>query len=47
MKSWDEPFQDFTDDLWYGLGESIMIKDKTTAVVKFKSGLEIPVSIKK
>lgn len=47
MKSWDEPFQEFTDDLWYGLGESILIKDKTTAVVKFKSGLEIPVSIKK
>ena len=36
-----------TDDLWYGLGESIMIKDKTTAVVKFKNGLEIPVCIKK
>lgn len=45
MKSWDEPFQEFTDDLWYGLGDSILIKDKKNAVVKFKSGLEISVSI--
>lgn len=43
VEGYDELFSEFTEELWLGLADSITVKAKGEYVVKFRSGLEIPV----
>lgn len=41
----DHLIDDFTEELWIGLCDRIIINENNMAVVRFKSGLEIEVHI--
>ncbi len=45
VSSFENIFTEFSDDLWLGLSESILINTDGTAVVEFKSGMKIAVSL--
>ena len=47
VSGFDDLFNEFSENLWLGLVDVIVVVDKKKFMVKFKSGLEIPVSIKK
>ncbi len=45
VSSYESLFTEFTEELWLGLSDSILINTEGTAVVRFKSGMEIAVGI--
>ena len=47
VAAFDQPFTEFTEETWLGLADNITIQENGTAVVKFKSGMEVTVRIKK
>ena len=38
-------FTDFYENLWLGLVDVIIVMDKKKFMVKFKSGMEVPVEL--
>ena len=47
ISGFEDLFTEFSEKLWLGLVDVMVVIDKKKFMVKFKSGLEIPVSIKK
>ena len=45
VKGFDDFFTEFSENLWLGLVDVIVVMDKKRFRVKFKSGMEIPVGI--
>lgn len=45
VSSFDKTFQEFTEELWLGLADTITVKDKKNYLVRFKNGVEIPVEV--
>ncbi len=45
VSSYERVFTEFSDELWLGLSDSILIITDGIAVVRFKSGMEIAVGI--
>lgn len=45
VKGFDDVFPDFSENLWLGLVDVIVVMDKKKFLVKFKSGMEISVEI--
>ena len=44
VKGFDDVFTEFSENLWFGLVD-VVVMDKKRFKVKFKSGMEIPVEI--
>ena len=45
VKGFDDVFTDFSENLWLGLVDVMVVVDKKSFGVKFKSGMEVPVEI--
>ena len=45
VSGFDELFTEFSENLWLGLVDVMVVVDKKKFRVKFKSGMEIPVEI--
>lgn len=45
VKGFDDVFTEFSENLWLGLVDVVVVMDKKRFKVKFKSGMEIPVEI--
>ena len=45
VKGFDDVFTEFSENLWLGLVDVVVVMDKKRFRVKFKSGMEIPVEI--
>ena len=45
VSGFDEVFTDFSENLWLGLVDVMVVVDKKSFGVKFKSGMEVPVEI--
>ena len=43
VKGFDDVFTEFSESLWLGLVDVVVVVDKKRFRVKFKSGMEIPV----
>ena len=45
VKGFDEVFTEFSENLWLGLVDVVVVIDKKKFKVKFKSGMEVPVEL--
>ena len=45
VQGFDDVFTEFSENLWLGLVDVVVVMDKKRFKVKFKSGMEIPVEI--
>ena len=45
VSGFDEAFTEFSENLWLGLVDVIVVMDKKKFMVKFKSGMEVPVEL--
>ena len=45
VKGFDDVFTEFSENLWLGLVDVVVVMDKKRFKVKFKSEMEIPVEI--
>ena len=45
VSGFDELFTEFSENLWLGLVDVIVVMDKKKFMVKFKSGMEVPVEL--
>ena len=45
VSEFDELFTEFSENLWLGLVDVMVVKDKKNFRVKFKSGMEVPVEL--
>ncbi|MGN1163718.1 MAG: hypothetical protein ACI4S4_02810 [Candidatus Ornithospirochaeta sp.] len=45
VKGFDDVFTEFSENLWLGLVDVIVVMDKKRFKVKFKSGMEIPLEM--
>ena len=45
VSEFDELFTEFSENLWLGLVDVIVVVDKKKFRVKFKSGMEVPVEL--
>ena len=45
VRGFDELFTEFSENLWLGLVDVIVVMDKKKFIVKFKSGMEVPVEL--
>ena len=41
----EDLFTEFSENLWLGLVDVIVVMDKKKFIVKFKSGMEVPVEL--
>ena len=41
----EDTFTEFSENLWLGLVDVIVVMDKKKFMVKFKSGMEVPVEL--
>ena len=45
VKGFDDVFTEFSENLWLGLVDVMVVIDKKNFRVKFKSGMEVPVEL--
>ena len=45
VSGFDEVFTEFSENLWLGLVDVMVVVDKKNFRVKFKSGMEVPVEL--
>lgn len=45
VKGFDDVFTEFSENLWLGLVDVMVVVDKKNFRVKFKSGMEVPVEL--
>ena len=45
VSGFEYPFTEFSENLWLGLVDVIVVMDKKNFRVKFKSGMEVPVEL--
>ena len=45
VSGFDELFSEFSEKLWLGLVDVMVVMDKKKYMVKFKSGMEVPVEL--
>ena len=45
VKGFDDVFTEFSENLWLGLVDVVVVMDKKRLKVKFKSGMEVPVEL--
>ena len=45
VSGFDEVFTDFSENLWLGLVDVMVVVDKKSFRLKFKSGMEVPVEL--
>ena len=45
VSGFDEVFTEFSENLWLGLMDVMVVVDKKNFRVKFKSGMEVPVEL--
>lgn len=45
VSSFDDVFTEFSENLWLGLVDVVVVMDKKSFRVKFKSGMEVPVEL--
>ena len=45
VSGFEDLFTEFTENLWLGLVDVIVVVDKKNFRVKFKSGMEVPVEL--
>ena len=45
VKGFNDVFTEFSENLWLGLVDVVVVMDKKSFRVKFKSGMEVPVEI--
>ena len=45
VKGFDNVFTEFSENLWLGLVDVVVVVDKKRFRVKFKSGMEVPVEL--
>ena len=45
VKGFDDVFTEFSENLWLGLMDGMVVVDKKSFRLKFKSGMEVPVEL--
>ena len=45
VSGFEDLFTEFSENLWIGLVDVIVVMDKKKFIVKFKSGMEVPVEL--
>ena len=45
VKGFDDVFTEFSENLWLGLMDVMVVLDKKSFWLKFKSGMEVPVEL--
>ena len=45
VKGFDDVFTEFSENLWLGLMDVMVVVDKKSCRLKFESGMEVPVEL--